>query len=101
MKKTLLVFLFLFSIVCFTNIQTSAASTVAKGKCGKNATWILSEDGVMHIKGKGILKGEKNGWNKYQYKIKKIVIGKGNKTSEYREKNKEWCIYGLQQVREN
>ena len=77
MKKTLLVFLFLFSIVCFTNIQTSAASTVAKGKCGKNATWILSEDGVMHIKGKGILKGEKNGWNKYQYKIKKIVIGKG------------------------
>ena len=76
-KKTLLVFLFLFSIVCFTNIQTSAASTVAKGKCGKNATWILSEDGVMHIKGKGILKGEKNGWNKYQYKIKKIVIGKG------------------------
>ena len=74
MKKTLLVFLFLFSIVCFTNIQTSAASTVAKGKCGKNATWILSEDGVMHIKGKGILKGEKNGWNKYQYKI---VIGKG------------------------
>ena len=77
MKKTLLVFLFLFSIVCFTNIQTSAASTVAKGKCGKNATWILSEYGVMHIKGKGILKGEKNGWNKYQYKIKKIVIGKG------------------------
>ena len=77
MKKTLLVFLFLFSIVCFTNIQTSAESTVAKGKCGKNATWILSEDGVMHIKGKGILKGEKNGWNKYQYKIKKIVIGKG------------------------
>lgn len=77
MKKTLLVFLFLFSIVCFTNIQTSAASTVAKGKCGKNATWILSEDGVMHIKGKGILKGEKNGWNKYQYKIKKIVIEKG------------------------
>ncbi|CDD34180.1 putative uncharacterized protein [Roseburia sp. CAG:309] len=77
MKKTLLLFLFLFSIVCFTNIQTSAASTVAKGKCGKNATWILSEDGVMHIKGKGILKGEKNGWNKYQYKIKKIVIGKG------------------------
>ena len=77
MKKTLLVFLFLFSIVCFTNIQTSAASTVAKGKCGKNATWILSEDGVMHIKGKGILKGEKNGLNKYQYKIKKIVIGKG------------------------
>ena len=74
MKKTLLVFLFLFSIVCFTNIQTSAASTVAKGKCGKNATWILSEDGVMHIKGKGILKGEKNGWNKYQYKIKKIFF---------------------------
>ena len=60
MKKTLLVVLFLFSIVCFTNIQTSAASTVAKGKCGKNATWILSEDGVMHIKGKGILKVEKN-----------------------------------------
>ena len=77
MKKTLFIFLFLLSIVCFTNIQTSAASTVAKGKCGKNATWILSEDGVMHIKGKGILKGEKNGWNKYQYKIKKIVIGKG------------------------
>ena len=77
LMKKLLVFLFLFSIVCFTNIQTSAASTVAKGKCGKNATWILSEDGVMHIKGKGILKGEKNGWNKYQYKIKKIVIGKG------------------------
>ena len=47
MKKTLLVVLFLFSIVCFTNIQTSVASTVAKGKCGKNATWILSEDGVM------------------------------------------------------
>lgn len=77
MKKTLFIFLFLLSIVCFTNIQTSAASTVTKGKCGKNATWILSEDGVMHIKGKGILKGEKNGWNKYQYKIKKIVIGKG------------------------
>lgn len=77
MKKTLFIFLFLLSIVCFTNIQTSAASTVAKGKCGKNATWILSEDGVMHIKGKGILKGEKNGWNTYQYKIKKIVIGKG------------------------
>ena len=77
MKKILFIFLFLFSIVCFTNIQTSAASTVAKGKCGKNATWIISEDGVMHIKGKGILKGEKNGWNKYQYKIKKIVIGKG------------------------
>lgn len=51
MKKTLFIFLFLLSIVCFTNIQTSAASTVAKGKCGKNATWILSEDGVMHIKG--------------------------------------------------
>ena len=36
MKKTLFIFLFLLSIVCFTNIQTSAASTVAKGKCGKN-----------------------------------------------------------------
>lgn len=69
--------MFLFGIVCFTNIQTSAASTVAKGKCGKNATWIISEDGVMYIKGKGVLKGEKNGWNKYQHKIKKIVIQKG------------------------
>jgi len=69
--------LFLFGIVCFTNIQTSAASTVAKGKCGKNATWIISEDGVMYIKGKGVLKGEENGWNKYQHKIKKIVIQKG------------------------
>ena len=77
MKKTLFIFLFLLSIVCFTNIQTSAASTVAKGKCGKNATWIISEDGVMYIKGKGVLKGEKNGWNKYQHKIKKIVIQKG------------------------
>ena len=77
MKKILFIFLFLFGIVCFTNIQTSAASTVAKGKCGKNATWIISEDGVMYIKGKGVLKGEKNGWNKYQHKIKKIVIQKG------------------------
>ena len=77
MKKTLFIFLFLLSIVCFTNIQTSAASTVAKGKCGKNATWIISEDGVMYIKGKGVLKGEKNGWNKYQHKIKKTVIQKG------------------------
>ena len=77
MKKILFIFLFLFSIVCFTNIQTSAASAVAKGKCGKNATWIISEDGVMYIKGKGVLKGEKNGWNKYQHKIKKIVIQKG------------------------
>lgn len=77
MKKTLFIFLFLFSIVWFTNIQTSAASAVAKGKCGKNATWIISEDGVMYIKGKGVLKGEKNGWNKYQHKIKKIVIQKG------------------------
>ena len=49
MKKILFIFLFLFSIVCFTNIQTSAASAVAKGKCGKNATWIISEDGVMYI----------------------------------------------------
>ena len=77
MKKILFIFLFLFGIVCFTNIQTSAASTVAKGKCGKNATWIICEDGVMYIKGKGVLKGEKNGWNKYQHKIKKIVIQKG------------------------
>ena len=77
MKKILFIFLFLFGIVCFTNIQTSAASTVAKGKCGKNATWIISEDGVMYTKGKGVLKGEKNGWNKYQHKIKKIVIQKG------------------------
>ena len=77
MKKILFIFLFLFSIVWFTNIQTSAASAVAKGKCGKNATWIISEDGVMYIKGKGVLKGEKNGWNKYQHKIKKIVIQKG------------------------
>lgn len=77
MNKILFIFLFLFGIVCFTNIQTSAASTVAKGKCGKNATWIISEDGVMYIKGKGVLKGEKNGWNKYQHKIKKIVIQKG------------------------
>ena len=77
MKKILFIFLFLFGIVCFTNIQTSAASTVAKGKCGKNATWIISEDGGMYIKGKGVLKGEKNGWNKYQHKIKKIVIQKG------------------------
>ena len=77
MKKILFIFLFLFSIVWFTNIQTSAASAVAKGKCGKNATWIISEDGVMYIKGKGGLKGEKNGWNKYQHKIKKIVIQKG------------------------
>ena len=53
MKKTLLVVLFLFSIVCFTNIQTSAASTVAKGKCGKNATWILTDNKVLIIKGKG------------------------------------------------
>ena len=71
MKKILFIFLFLFSIVCFTNIQTSAASTVAKGKCGKDATWILTDSKVLIIKGKGILKGEKNGWNKYQYKIKK------------------------------
>ena len=77
MKKILFIFLFLFSIVWFTNIQTSAASAVAKGKCGKNATWIISEDGDMYIKGKGVLKGEKNGWNKYQHKIKKIVIQKG------------------------
>ena len=31
----------------------------------------------LYIKGKGVLKGEKNGWNKYQHKIKKIVIQKG------------------------
>ena len=72
MKKTLLVFLFLFSIVCFTNIQTSAASTVAKGKCGKNATWILSEDGVMHIKGKGILKGERMDGINTNTKLKRL-----------------------------
>lgn len=77
MKKILFIFLFLFSIVCFTNIQTSAASTVAKGKCGKNATWILTDNKVLIIKGKGAVGISYKSPIYESDNVKKIVICDG------------------------
>lgn len=77
MKKTLFIFLFLLSIVCFTNIQTSAASTVAKGKCGKNATWILTDNKVLIIKGKGAVGISYKSPIYESDNVKKIVICDG------------------------
>ncbi len=49
---------------------------MAKGTCGDNLSWILSNEGVLTISGSGEMANEPN-WTQFQSKIKKIVIESG------------------------
>ena len=57
------------------DVQQQAETTQDEksGTCGENATWELSEDGVLTIKGTGaVIKGS---WNNED--VKKIIISEG------------------------
>lgn len=66
---TILVLTILFSL---PSIKANAA---AKGKCGPNATWSLSDDGTLTISGKGAVYGYP--WDYALDSIKSIVIKEG------------------------
>ncbi len=64
--------------------EKAKISEVASGTCGENAKWKLRSSGTLTISGKGAMKsfytGEKNDkqpWEKYLSKIKKVIIKKG------------------------
>ena len=50
------------------------------GKCGKNLTFTLSEDGCLTISGTGEMfnyKKKKTPWDEHKYRVTKVVIEKG------------------------
>jgi hypothetical protein len=56
---------------------------IEQGKCGNNATWILTKDLILTISGFGTMNNyEENGspWNKYREKIQQIYINDGIKS---------------------
>lgn len=69
----------LMSVVPTMNV--SAASTIAKGTCGENLTWKLTEKGTLTVSGSGKMSDFesvfKTPWSKQRHKIKKIVIKDG------------------------
>ena len=82
MKNKILA-LSLSAIICsvyFSNISAYATDLTATGKCGENLNWILTDDGILTISGKGDMYNynitTKENWNNYE-QIKEVVITNG------------------------
>ena len=61
------------TILFITTLSCINAMAVQSGKCGDNATWVLSDDSVLTISGTG----EISEFNIYRNGIKDIVIEDG------------------------
>lgn len=59
-------------------LPASAASTLAKGTCGKNAVWTLSTAGTLTVSGEGSVDDysytDPAPWSDYQHAVKKLVV---------------------------
>ena len=86
MKRRLLIVLCLLCMLM--NLLAFSVSAETSGDCGDNATWSLSDDGVLTISGSGAIRDYiyeganlwpliKAPWREYNSKIKKIVINSG------------------------
>ena len=89
--KTFIVVVTAFAFaICFfalSSVYSYAGSTVANGYCGaskngKNLKWILDDQGVLTVSGKGemmdfYIADYDAAWNNYKDDIKKVVIKKG------------------------
>mgnify|MGYP002855362141 CR=1 FL=1 len=72
MKKVYFLFAILFMAVVVSNAQTT-------GKAGPNATWTLTDDGILTISGKGVMVND-YGYLEYKHfrnKITEVVIEEG------------------------
>ena len=58
-----------------TNV-VSKVTTIAKGKCGKEATWKLDSKGLLTVSGKGTVDRFDNLFD-YNIKVKNVKIGNG------------------------
>lgn len=71
------------TIICSDGvINTDADETIlAFGKCGKEAYWTLSQDGVLEIFGEGTIYDYSNNttapWHKRRNDIESVIIGRG------------------------
>ena len=71
------------TIICSDGvINTDADETIlAFGKCGKEAYWTLSQDGVLEIFGEGTIYDYSNNttapWHKRRDDIESVIIGRG------------------------
>lgn len=86
MKRRLLIALCLLCMLM--NLLVFSVSAETSGDCGDNATWSLSDDGVLTISGSGAIRDYiyeganlwpniKAPWRKDASKIKKVVISSG------------------------
>ena len=86
MKRRLLIVLCLLCMLM--NLLVFSVSAEASGDCGDNATWSLSDDGVLTISGTGAVRDYiyegaslwpliKAPWRSHSSRVKKIVINSG------------------------
>ena len=86
MKRRLLIALCLLCMLM--NLLVFSVSAETSGDCGDNATWSLSDDGVLTISGSGAIRDYiyeganlwpliKAPWRKYASKVKKVVVNSG------------------------
>ena len=86
MKRRILTILCL--ICMLMNLIVFPVSAATSGDCGENATWSLSDSGVLTISGSGAIRDYiyeganlwpliKAPWREYSSKVKKIVISSG------------------------
>ena len=86
MKRRLLIALCLLCMLM--NLLVFSVSAETSGDCGDNATWSLSDDGVLTISGSGAIRDYiyeganlwpniKAPWREHSSKVKKIVINSG------------------------
>ncbi len=93
MKKTALFLLLIIICAAFSRVS-------ADGPCGENASWTLSDDGVLTISGSGPMEDyqyvDKSPWYNTRAQIRKIVIEEG--ITAVGNKNFYGCTY-LTEVR--
>lgn len=86
MKRRLLIILCLLCMLM--NLLTFSVSAETSGDCGDNATWSLSDDGVLTISGSGAIRDYiyeganvwpliKAPWRDYASRVKKVVVNSG------------------------
>lgn len=75
LKKIICIVSFAIIIFC-ANIEVKA-SNIGGGSCGKNATWVLTSDGILEISGEGEVYERTMPWDNYAEDIKVVKIGEG------------------------
>lgn len=71
----------LTAVMLLSLIPCAFAQTVAEGKCGSEATWVLDDAGTLTISGTGTLNVKAASsdyrWTSYTRQIKRVIVGEG------------------------